>query len=177
MTFLFSLLRPHGLTLTLMGGLSLLLFNPPIASHAADLAEIPESVTQSSPLPERKQFQPIPLQPTSPFWQFSNAITVTGPSHLVQQFYTQTLTPQQLGEGDSGCFLSQSATIQRRTPQSVAVILTQMGSCDDSLSGQQTRVDFSVQGDAQGDQWQVDWVGQRNHCRGKFWVNPGQPCP
>jgi hypothetical protein len=83
------------------------------------------------------------------------------------------LTPQQLGEGDFGCFRSQSATIQRLTPQSVAVILTQMGSCDDSLSGQQTRVDFT----AQGDRWQVDWVGQRNHCRGKFWAEPGQRCP
>ena len=160
--------RFHWLTFTLMGIVSNALLNAPTA-----IAESIAPDSQSTPLPEREAFQPVDLKPASSFWQFPQSTAVTGPSQLVQQFYAQTLTPQQLGEGDFGCFRSQSATVERLTPQSVAVILTQMGSCDDSLSGQQTRVDFT----AQGDRWQVDWVGQRNHCRGKFWANPGQLCP
>jgi len=158
---LISRLRSHWLNLALPGLLSLM----PIYGSTA--------IAQSSPLPERDQFESVPLQPASPFWQFPQSTAINGPSHLVQQFYAQTLTPQQLGEGDRGCFRSQSATVERLTPQSVAVILTQMGSCDDSLSGQQTRVDFT----SEGDRWQVDWVGQRNHCRGQFWAPAGQLCP
>lgn len=125
------------------------------------------------PLPDRSAFQPISSRKISPFWQVPSLATMTGPSQLIQQFYAQSLTPQRLGEGDFGCFRSQTATLQRLTPQSVAVILTQIGSCDDSLSGQQTRVDFT----AQGDRWQAVWVGQRNHCRNQFWANAGQQCP
>ena len=156
------------LTFMAMGIVNTTLLNVPRV-----MAESIVPAPPSSPLPEREAFQPVDLKPVSPFWQFPKLTPVPGPSQLVQQFYAQTLTPQQLGEGDSGCFRSQSATIHRLTPQSVAVILTQIGSCDDSLTGQQTRVDFT----AQGDRWQVDWVGQRNHCRGKFWAESGQLCP
>ena len=167
MTFmLMSLRRPNWLKLTLMSTVSVSLLNAPTATA--------QSVTSNpQPIAQREQFQALPLPPMSPFWTLPNLGSINSPNQLIQQFYAQTLTPQQLGEGDSGCFRSQSATIQRLTPQSVAVILTQMGSCDDSLSGQQTRVDFS----AQGDRWRVDWVGQRNHCRGEFWADPGQLCP
>ena len=130
-------------------------------------------VSSPAVLPEREQFQSLPLPSAPAFWALPPLATIPGPSQLVQQFYGQTLTPQRLGEGDFGCFRAQNATINRLTSDTVAVILTEMGSCDDSLSGQQIRVDFRTQ----GDRWQMDWVGQRNHCRGKFWADPGQRCP
>lgn len=157
----FSPHRPSLAKVALTATLSLLWLPPAPANSPA------------VPLPQRQQFEAVPLAPASSFWQLPPSTALTGPSQLIQQFYAQTLAPRQLGEGEMGCFRSQSASIERLTPQSVAVLLTQMGSCDDSLSGQQTRVDFS----AQGDRWRVDWQGQRHHCRGTFWAEPGQRCP
>ncbi|MBE9203207.1 hypothetical protein IQ218_06770 [Synechocystis salina LEGE 06099] len=126
-------------------------------------------------LPDRQVFAVVPFTEVSrqSFWQWSNLNTLTSPNQLIQQFYSQPLLPQQLGEGDFGCFRSKSATITAVSQESIAVLLTQMGSCDDSVSGHQTRVDFVPI----GDRWQVNWVGERSHCRGRFWAEPGQLCP
>ncbi|MBE9195973.1 hypothetical protein IQ219_11805 [Synechocystis sp. LEGE 06083] len=126
-------------------------------------------------LPDRQAFAVIPFTelPPQAFWQWSNLNTVTNPNQLIQQFYNQPLLPQHLGEGDFGCFRSKTATATLLGQESVTVLLTQMGSCDDSVSGHQTRVDFVPV----GDRWQVDWVGERSHCRGRFWAEPGQLCP
>ncbi len=126
-------------------------------------------------LPDRQAFAVIPFTelPQRTFWQWSNLNSLTNPNQLIQQFYSQLLLPQQLGEGDFGCFRSKSATATVLGDDSVAVLLTQMGSCDDSVSGHQTRVDFVPV----GDRWQVAWVGERSHCRGRFWGKPGQLCP
>lgn len=137
--------------------------------------QIDNEINWEAGLPDRQEFQvlSVPVTPNGNFWQWSDGNTITSPNQLIQQFYAQTLLPQQLGEGDFGCFLSQTATIKRVSLESVAVLLTQMGSCDDSVSGLQTRVDFVPT----GDQWRVDWVGQRSHCRGQFWGEPGKLCP
>lgn len=137
--------------------------------------QVDNEIAWEAGLPDRQEFQALPVAqtPNQNFWQWSDVNTINSPSQLIQEFYAQALTPQQLGEGDFGCFQSQAATIKRISVESVAVLLTQMGSCDDSVSGQQTRVDFVPN----GDRWQVDWVGQRSHCRGRFWGEPGKLCP
>jgi hypothetical protein len=46
-------------------------------------------------------------------------------------------------------------------PASVAVVLTQLGACDDSRAGVEQRADYSR--DDQG-QWQLEWGGERTAC-------------
>ena len=173
MDFTFSLRRLFALVCT-VGVTTFAL--PLVAQSAGNQSDSDNGeINWEAGLPDRQELQALPVAktPNQNFWSLSNTNAITSPNQLIQEFYASILMPQQLGEGDFGCFRSQTATIKRISVESVAVLLTQMGSCDDSVSGHQTRVDFVPN----GDRWRVDWAGQRSHCRGRFWGEPGKLCP
>ena len=145
-------------SLPLLLGIELLVINPISTANAKEI------------LPNNLQLAQAPAQA---FWPSENLFGYTSPNALVTDFYFQKLLPQQLGEGDNGCFIAKSSRVSKSTDDSILVVLRERGSCDDSVSGQLIQVTMV----ADGNQWQVTEASVRSHCRGEYWAKPGERCP
>ena len=138
------------------------------AADAALPDEPTASVATAAPL-DRTAYEEIEIPPDG-VWPNADepGARQISPFALAQDFMVESQ------ESDE-CFRSKQARVEALDNGMTAVIMTEMGLCDDSLSGLEYRYDFNRDG-----RWAIDWGGLRYHCSRTSpprWAAPGTLCP